>query len=666
MPKRSSESHIIDKESPLKHAAVAGLFFEEAVTDDSDEISIDEGEWEDVPLNGSVSFTMLQAEPSNTSTTDKKHPRKQHKYQKLKYGLHIASVKIYLAVMKQRLFWTRDERLNRRLKRSIPTLIVKKFKNWKLQSSTAKLNSLRTLILGLIWWFRNHYQINSNGFRQNFNRLQYLIAYFMKGKESSTYKNVLNNQQIYYGVRPEGTDNIDNIRKMARDRKANRDVLSLFFLIVLRNVLSDEIVLSYCFALPLHDYEISCSNVKWQITNGIGNVPNRFDTDLLQPYFWIELRLPDLDKSGIYVIDPIVHLKNEEIISRYAIDEPVHSFQPIVDMKLNLNQKFQYVVNIDCQNGLLSDVSPRYIPNMSYRYFDIKPTTITCKSLNYKSYCYFKDALKRINKGKIETANYPLMKALAMKNWELPKTLKDIKRSDCFILKSLLKPNQTLKRGSQPINVSDRINLFKEPIHWKCDVLLLKCEKHWNQLGKSILPGSEPLRLKKYLPMKNRRRKRPDLYEIRELFSIEQTIQTPKLSTAGIDEYGRPYRITDVDSLKNQHGNIEIYSFGSAPDGFAMLPNKNYMKKLIKRYNRCSQKSKNIKYIDVVSGFDFKQKPGYAVPRVVNILLNSQDHLLAQELIRQDQETRALKTWGCLLEKLRIQNTLNDRYGRET
>lgn len=667
MPKRLPESLIEDDQKSSKVHDVGNLFFEEAISDneDVDELSMDEQEWEEVPLDGTLSLTISKYEPRKEVLTGKRRAHRPHKYQKLKYGLHISSIQIYLIVLRHRSTWIRDRRLNRRLKSTVPELITKKFKRWKSKSQADKLHCARTLILGLVWWFRKHYQINSNGFRQNFNRLQYLIKYADKDDHDEFYEKVLNNQQWFYGSRPEGTDDMEHIREMARDKKANRDILVIFFLIILQNMVSEKKEISLCFALPLHDYEISCSNVKHQMLSGMARVPNKFDSDLLQPFFWIEMRFPGLDKSGLYVIDPIVHLKDNDIVRRYEIGDSINIYLPLLDMKLNLNQRFQYVVSIDCQNGIMRDVSPRYLPNKCYRYFNLNPSSLVCKSMNYKAYQALQESLKKFNGGRVDDRNNELMRSISMKNWEIPKTLKEMKRSDCFILKSILKVNEAIESNSQPVEAPSGRNYFREPIYWKCDVIDLKCEVRWNQLGRSLIKDSKPLKLKRHVTMKNRRDKQFALYEIRELFSFNQTISTPKLSNYATDKFGRQYRITDVEDLRNEHGNIELYSPESKPDGFELLPLKHHTKKLIQRYNRSSRKAKYIKYIDVVSGFDFKQKSGYAVPQVDHILLNSEDYLLTQELIRESQELEGLNHWKDLLIKLCIKSKLNDRYGPE-
>lgn len=668
MAKRSSH-HFSHDEKFSKRKNPSNLLVEETIADDDeDEGFSDDEEWEDIPLDGAITVTIATPQPLVKGSATRIKSRKHHDYRKLKYGLHIATIPLFLQVLRQRALWTRDKRLNRRLRRAVPAIIVKKFTKWSRQLKEERSNSLRTLLLGLVQWFRSNYQINSNGFRQNFNRLQYLLKF--SHSKLKCYDDVLRNQHWYYGTRPTDVADIELIRQMARERKSNRDILVIFFLITLKNMLPEEANLSLCFALPLHDYEITCSNVKWQTENGVGRVPNRFDGDLLQPYFWIELRFPEDHGSQLYVIDPVVHLKESEIVARYRNDEPIRHYQPSMDVKPNIKQVFHYVMNINCENGFIRDVSPRYLKNVCYRYFKVEPTKVFTKSLNYKSFISLQHSLLKYNKNEVDSDHSKLMKRISMKNYEVPTTLMDMKRSDCFIIPSMLKGSETLRLASKSVAIfkhhqADETSC-EESVYWRSDIILLKCKEHWALLGRSIVDGSHPLKLKEHITMRARRENNHDRYEIKELYSFEQTHHTPKISTTYRDETGQLHTITEVEELSNRHGNVEIYSMDSKPNGFELVPIKDNVKDLIKQFNRRSRKKSKahqIKYLDVVSGFNFKQKPGYALPQINHILVNRDDYICIQKIQRHSKEAVALQYWHELLSKLRIQSRLNQTYG---
>lgn len=203
-----------------------------------------------------VTFGNIRRDREKVSKYKRKHNKKAFNYQRLKYGLHLIMIPFMLFLLKSRMKWIDDERLNRRLRRSVPKLIGKKFKDWDVRDPAFKMDSLRTLLLGLVLWFRSNYKMNSNGIRQNFNRLQYLIKYADNQNENSisesTYKKVLENQQEFYGNRPLINHGVEDIRKMAKRKMANRDILTLFFFIILENVLPGPkklALLMLCLAL---------------------------------------------------------------------------------------------------------------------------------------------------------------------------------------------------------------------------------------------------------------------------------------------------------------------------------------------------------------------------------------------------------------------------------
>lgn len=644
MVKRSSS---LTSQELKRQKNVGDLFYQDDEDlEDEDEALVDEDEWEDVPLDG-VHVSVPKVEKQETVEIKKK-PSSQ--YQRLKYGLHIAAIPFMLKLLKERSMWVHDERLNRRLRRSVPKSIVQKYENWAKEKDFEKLG---TIFLGLVFWFRSHYQINSNGFRQNFNRLQYLIKYCNDDKKTQLYTDVLNHQDWFYGQRPISEGGIDNIRLMAKNKKSNRDILVLFFCIIIKNLLPGDTKINICFALPLHDYEVSCNNVKWQMKNGVGRVPDKFDTDLLLPYFWLEVKFPER-KHELYVIDPVVHPNQKEIVTRHREDEPVTHFQPYMDVKLNFKQRFHYVVSIECNSGIMQDVSPRYLPNLLYRYFKPQSSSLVSKSLHRKSYDLFIRFLRRY-----PLRNSKLMENIATKHWFIPKTLLELRRSQCFIVPSLLKTNETLNSECRSVAT------FKhEPVFLRCDVVSLKSRQLWAQLGRSVNQGAKPLKYKKYISMRKRRQRSLDPYEVRELFSIEQTKQTPRLPSTYRDQHGQEHPITNVDFYRNEFNHVEIYRPTTIPKGFYLLPIK--IKDCIRHLNRkCRQNGQSkVKYVEVVSGFDFRQKPGYAMPKIQQLMVSSDDYDRVTHFLQIWDQLAALNYWKKFLTYLQINRRLENSYGR--
>ncbi|CCE63211.1 hypothetical protein TPHA_0E01170 [Tetrapisispora phaffii CBS 4417] len=642
---------------------------------EDDDLEFDEEvNWEDVPLVSKFDEQsgVSKSQILNISiSTDKfigsrpKRAKKQvTKLKKLKYGLNIIEIPFFLRTLKERSKLCLDERLNRRLKRSIPKIIGKKFDCLAKQDSNAQNDRLRTLLLGAVLWFRSNYKINSNGFRQNHYRLDYLIR--NSGcSVNKKFNHVLDNEQLYYGSRPLIDNLSENIREMAKNKMCNRDYLVFFFVIILKNLLKDKYSYSLriCFALPTHDFDTNYSNAVSMIDNDLSIVPNRFDSDLLKPVFWIELLF---QHRHIYVIDPIVSIEESSMISRYNIDEPIGIFSCDKHF-LNKDQCFNYVVGIDIETQIISDISPRYLPNLCYRYFNVSDFNPIFKTLSFRSYQYFKKTIKKLNleHSKFSFNNDLLMRHLTRQNYELPSTYKGFYKSKNFILPSQLKTLQFLKMGSNPIgSFTYTLNsqTISELIYWRSDVTILKSRQNWSILGYSIKRNEEPRKLKKFTLLKSKRESKYHQYSISELYSIDQVSKTPKLPIHYTYINGIKGVNPDPLCYKGQYNNVEIFDLDIVPDGFKLL--NLYMREsninvrnLIKKYNKETVRSDNLKYIDVVTGFDFKKKPGFAMPKVTHIMLNCHDFNILQKLINEQIEASRLMLWSELISRIKI----NDR-----
>ncbi|KAG0657278.1 hypothetical protein C6P45_002458 [Maudiozyma exigua] len=601
-----------------------------------------------------------------------------------------------MCTFKQRMKWTTNDRLNKRLKRSIPKTLLKKFKKWSLLTNEKeKEDTFPTLLLGLVMWFRDHYQINSNGFRQNNSRLDVMINQIDNETgnfvPSESAKKILENQHLYYGSRPRLTNQIPDtksesnddddddilhhIRLMAKKKMANRDILCLFFYIILRNVLSDHVKkLSLCFSLPLMNFDKSDIRKK-ENDNVLEVVPNQFDSDLLQPYFWIEL---SFDGTSTYVVDPVVHLEKKEIISKFQPNDNVSLFSTSngYDNTINSKQIFYYVLRMDNGSDKMDDVSPRYIENLCYRYMKLPHDSIIRKSRHYISYQIFKKWLKRFNDSSDTNefnnlADADVYSKIAFKHISLPKSLHELKKSENFTTVELLHKRQIVGPSDEfpPISMTIKgSSKRKIELIWKNQIVNLKSRQHWLILGRSIKSEETPLKLKMTKKSKGQLLFTDDNYEIKELFSWEQTVPSLKLKNFYIDKYNIKRKITDVDFYKNKFKNVEIYLECNKPDGFQFINLKGSVdiKALIRKYNNSVKRNPEkriIKYLDVVSGFDFKQKHGCAVPVIENILVNDFDYNILFEMIKYQTEVVGLQLWLTFLNKLQIKDKLDNTYG---
>lgn len=641
-------------------------------------------EWEEVPLQVNCNQPISKDDDIISITIDSPDslaPKKRklddeslrkrmqtNELKKLYFNFNIITMPFFINILRQRSIWLDDLRLNRRLKRSVPKLITKKFIALNTTNEPKFETTLKTLLIGLVLWFRANYKINSNGFRQHPYRLLALDTLKNNKKKNAIkqFNNLLHQEDKYYGSRPK-LDNenlLDNVRQLSREKTSNRDNLAIFFLIILQNLLdSKDFKLSLCFALPLLNYEIDY-NVK---LSSLFQVPNKFDTDYLHPYFWIELEPSSRLSDKIYIIDPISHINENELVICCNRNEPIKCFQP----PSISSQNFTYVVVMDPQTKLIKDISPRYIKNLSYRYFDLRlHRNIKLYSAQFKLFIWFNRCLTKYNKNMNVaqdelTKNTNLLIELSQKNITLPKTIKELQKSNNFVVPSLLKKNEYINPNSTPLCLWN-YNNESEPLFWKSQILLLKSRQHWKILGRDVIPNCQPIKTKKYKPLSKPHGKKSQWqinsqYEIKELYSWDQTTETPPLPTTYVDANGLKCKIEDVNFYRNNFGHVEIYLEKLKPDGFAIInTSNNDNKSMINEYNR--KNKDKIRYLDIVSGFDFKQKPGYVVPIINSILLHDRDYARATSLFESEKERKGLKQWHTLIRRMGIKDRLDTIY----
>lgn len=669
----------------------------------SENESISEDEWEDVALDNVVTVnipnrndqvSLLGKRIQRLSKQRLEQKRKNENLKRLKFSIHLAMIPFMMYTFKQRMKWTTNDRLNKRLRRSVPKTLLRKFKQWSLLSKEKeKADTFSTLLFGLVMWFRDHYRINSNGFRQNNHRLDVLMNQINNktGRfiPSASAKKIFDNQQMYYGSRPcltkelfdtnetnteyEGV--ISHIRLMAKRKMSNRDILCLFFYVILRNVLPNNVRrLSLCFSLPLVDFDKIDTKKKGH-NSILEAVPNQFDSDLLQPYFWIEL---SLDGITTYVIDPVVHLEKKEIISKFQSAEVVRLFSTNnrYDNTIDSKQKFYYVLRMNNGSDVMEDVSPRYIENLYYRYMKLPHDSIIRKSRNFISYRIFKKWLDSINGGsdinqESDTLTSDMYSKIAFKHITFPKSLHELKRSDNFTTREMLHKRQivVLNNNYPPISMIIRSSAKRRiELIWKNQVVNLKSRQHWLILGRAIRSGERSLKFK--IAKKNKKQffSNDNEYEIKELFSWEQTIPSLKLKSYYVDQYNIKRKITDVNFYRNKFNNVEIYLEYNKPEGFRFIKLKGLVdiKALIRKYNKSVKRDPEkhiLKYLDVVSGFNFKQKRGYAVPVIEKIMVNDSDYKILSGMIKYQTEVVGLQLWLTFLNKLQVKDKLDKTYG---
>ena len=279
-----------------------------------------------------------------------------------------------------------------------------------------------------------------------------------------------------------------------------------------------------------------------------------------------------------------------------------------------------------------------------------------------------REQIAKVNHESHKDHNLQSMKQLALSNYSIPQSISEFKNSSNFILLSFLKSSENLNSNAKRITVFHYINNKRdvsEKVYWKKDVSLLKSRQHWLLLRRTVRVDAQSLKLKKHLSMKNRRENKYQHYEIRELYSYIQTLVSEKPPNTYIDRFGNQRMIKDPRVFENKFHHTEIYTRELIPDGFNVVSIKNNIKQLIKKFNKESQKTSGdspIKYSDVVTGFNFKRKPGYAMPKISHILVLVPDYHRVQNLISQENNLAALSFWKELLLRSKIYNRIDTTY----
>lgn len=647
--------------------------------DEDDSENEDNFEWEDVPLD-SFKFEVKHTKTKKQVSIEKRKRSLdfKHKWLNNAFFCHIQEIPLFLSIFqKQCITWVGDYRNYTLIKKKvIPKLIKKKFSDWhKLpRGSSIKDNKCRTLLLGACMWFRSTYKINGNGVRQTPYRLRNLI--FNKqyaNLAAKTKKATLaeTNTEMYYGRKsPTASD----FRLAIKTKKANRDQLVFVFYIILLALLDlsdkdDELRIVY--SLPVHDYKrVQCLAMQSveTITRLDHKCPNISDSDLFSPYYWIEYKT----NNYIYTIDPVVELDRDSIVQRVKINEYQPHFQKNCSKSGLDIQTHYYVVGVN-EKFEIMDLSPRYLNNIMYR---VEPCLINIdKNKDWRSFCVYKNALKK--KGNYacnfvdvwDSQELQDLQRMSLQNMEMPKTLYALKTNPNFVGDLFVRKNLEIIKG-KPVNFG---NTHKNSItvYLKKDLHRLRSEYHWLILGRSLNDKAQASysrsTYKKSLNCMNNGVKKRKLYtqtnelEVVDLYTFDQTSPTPRLPN-----------LPSIDHYKNQFGDIKIFNIQQIkPTEFEVVrklttyPNSFVVDnvKLIRKHNsRQSDFNKKLQYIEVVTGFDFKKRPGYAVPLKNHIMLSEKHHQQLLVLQQREIELHYLNEWYWLLKKLQVQKRVEQSF----
>lgn len=96
------------------------------------------------------------------------------------------------------------------------------------------------------------------------------------------------------------------------------------------------------------------------------------------------------------------------------------------------------------------------------------------------------------------------------------------------------------------------------------------------------------------------------------------------------------------------------------PVGFELIENNQTTRDIIQDYNKTATTSREIKFLKVVSGFDFKSTPGYAVPIKEHLIVHIHHYNIFKRLLKQHLDYQNIVKWRLLLKKLAIKHRVEE------
>lgn len=564
--------------------------------------------------------------PIKTKTKRNYH---QHKY---KQSLHFLGIVAYTSFLYKRNQQLHDLKIQKKLYKLIPKKIRKLIKN------LTNDESLIYILKYLLKWFRLNFKVNDTGLR--------VLGYQPKGSQEYFPKSIP-----------------FDLPSIIKNFASNRDVAAQIFNTILKSFGWEARLV---FSLPL----LSKDSPFQPKVNQTKLLVNK-DLDLLYPYFWTELINP-LNPDEVIVLESVCfHQEEDRLIRLKRHGDPSLSnfytdkFYP--SHPLNL-MTMHWVLAIDQQ---ITDVSPRYMANIAYRYFD----KLDLRTQAGRTALLMQTIVKFFNNTANRNAELTTLKKIALINYQIPTTYSAMKRNPNVITPSTLRYNETIGKSTPQGSVT--LDGTKQLMYSKNAIIVGKSERQWKYLGRSIDPEQLLHPIKKitnnYATTIHNRRilqfqkiHQPELNEI-GLFSYNQTI--PYIKMVPTTENG----ITKLP--RNKWGNIEIFHNCMIPDNCQWLKLSNIIS-IAKLYHNRKFKfyNESFDYVSVLVGFNFSAKVRQAIPLLNGILVFNQDSDRVKkiwlkgkmELLETEgilNRNQSLIGWKTMLRLLRIKQNLDFQYG---
>lgn len=630
-----------DKEPPLKKAKA----IESGVKSDVDSVSDSDfdPDFEDIPLQPLTQALPTQDAASEfniaiQSVDDEQRRRlnQQIEDKQRRTSLHYLSIIAYTLHAWQRNKLLSDRKVLKALKKLLPELFIKQYKKFKKNPTDEQLVYI---IKYLTKWIRKNFKHDSNGLR--------VLGYLPKK---------IKLQGDYFASNAKQISTVKDFLLTIRRFQHNRDVGAQVFTALLRSL---GLEARQVFSLPVLSTK---KPTKLQPKLNKKTLDINKDNDLLYPYFWTELVNP-INASEIFVIETQCFLEEEKQLTRLkrhlssVKKSYTNVYYPVQNQLCQMSM--HYVLSFTNSN-LVFDVSSRYMSDVSYRWFN----RLDLRTEAGRAALLLSSVIRILNLGKQynaeDNAELDSLRTIAMHNYTIPKTLSAMKRSPNFTTKSTLRYNEIIGPGPHAPPIAKVVNGEKRHVYFKNCLIVGKSEQQWKFCGRSIRPEEidRPIKTIKANPRTIHRKR---IFNLNGLNDPELN-KVPLYSFSQTCSYIKPSVVNNV-LPRNKYGNIEIFRPNMVPDGCVWLKMQDIEVALVNRQIQC---------VPVVVGFAFKSGSAYPVKNGVIVL--TQDEVAAkkiwltykikeQQRAEKDKLIRSLYVWRLILNKLRVKQNLNQRYG---
>lgn len=646
-----------------------------------DEISSDSdtdfSDWEDVALDipevkDSFNITLGNQE-------DKKRKEKLQdaiRSKKNRINIHYLGMLSYMMHASHRNKWLSSKILLKKLKKLLPDSFMNtRFKDYKrmqkklFQNPTNKAlkeeaySYLINTIKYLIKWFRLNYKCDSNGLR--------VLGYLPKNVDFLSVND-------YFPNTSKPISDLKDFVSIGKKFRHNRDTGAQIFTALMRSLgFQSRLV----FSLPLLS---TSKDTNTQPKLDHEKLQRNKDFDLLYPYFWTEIVNP-LDESELFIIENICFIEEEKrFITLRRINDsvtkedlPLYYTENYFPIKSQFNQmSMHYVISLDDRN-LIMDVSPRYMQDVSYRYFH----KLDLRTESGRATLLFQSMLRYLNKqstySNIDNLELDTLRHIALLNYNIPLSFSSMKKNPNLVTRSTLRYNEIIDPNAIAVCRIKMDKMLEEPVFFKNSILVGKSEQRWKFLGRSIKEEqiNSPILETK---VSNRRRRRicmnilstlPESNDTK-LYCFSQTCPYVNLKVVRLDSGA-------LKLPRNEYGNIEIFRPSMIPEKCTWLRLSNIEDILFKfKAGKldCAI-SDEIEYVSVVTGFSFTNR-GQAVPIKQGVLVLELQAILSKKiwlfgkiqehkLECRNKNLRAMKNWKEILRRLRTKSELERRYGKD-